>query len=99
MTREFDLKSYSTKAEILSAVDRIVFNGGGTNTHLALDELRINGFSETNGARPLSEGHPRVGIVLTDGQSNNPSMTITAALRVHDADITVGHIDSFTNSN
>ena len=30
-----------------------------------------------------------MGIVVTDGQSNNPPLTVLAALRAHDADITV----------
>ena len=87
--REFDLNKYTKKADILKAVDAIKYEAGGTNTHLALDEMRVNGFKASNGARPTSDGHPRVAIVLTDGQSNQPQLTVTAALRVHDADITV----------
>jgi von Willebrand factor type A domain len=84
--REFDLKKYTTKSSVLSAVDRIAYEAGGTNTHLALDELRKNGFIAANGARA---DHPKVAIVLTDGQSNQPPLTITAALRCHDASYTV----------
>lgn len=56
---------------------------------MALDEMNYEAFSTGNGARPLEQAHPRVGIVLTDGQSNYPSQTIMAALRAHDADITM----------
>ena len=87
--RQFDLKTYSNLNDILNAIDKISYPSGGTNTHLALDEMRTQSFSERNGARSRSEGHPRVGIVLTDGQSNNPSLTITAALKVQAEDITV----------
>jgi len=86
--REFDLDTYTTKDEILNAVNRIQYPGGGTSTHLALDELRTQGFSSLNGARPQSNGHPRVAIVVTDGQSASPPLTVTAARRVHDDDIT-----------
>ena len=40
-----------------------------------------------NGARPLQEGIPRVIIVVTDGQSNDPTATIAAANNVHDSNI------------
>ena len=63
--------------------------GGGTNTHLALDDMTLRRFDPSNGARPLSEGHPRVGIVVTDGQSAVPPITVMSALRAHDADITM----------
>lgn len=87
--REFDLITYSTKSEILAAVDRIIYTGGGTSTHLGIDEMTLRGFTTVNGARPIEQGHPRVGIVVTDGQSGNPSATAAAATRAHDADITV----------
>lgn len=87
--REFDLNTYSDKAQVINAVNRIVYEGGRTNTHLGLDEMTNKGFTSTNGARPQSEGHPRVGIVVTDGKSNDETMTIAAALRAHDAAITV----------
>ena len=75
--------------DVLKAVDRIVYPAGGTNTHLALDEMRTKSFTEENGARLIAEGHPRVGIILTDGASSYNRLTIEAALKVHDADITV----------
>lgn len=37
----------------------------------------------------MLQGHPHVGIVVTDGQSNVPTQTVLAALRAHAADITV----------
>ena len=46
-------------------------------------------FTHDNGVRPRDEGHPRVGIVLTDGKSNQPAMTIMAAMHAHSADITM----------
>ena len=97
--REFDLSKYDTVAKIQTAVDKVSYMTGGTNTHLALDEMVNNGFAEKNGARPKSEGHPRVGIVLTDGQSNEPQKTIVSALKAHDADITVIAVGIGTSVN
>ena len=51
--------------------------------------MTYRGFDPASGARPESEGHPRVGIVVTDGQSAVPPMTVMAALRAHDADLTM----------
>ena len=45
--------------------------------------------AQANGARPIAENHPRVAIVVTDGKSNQPSLTISSANRVHDHDITM----------
>jgi len=87
--REFDLKTYNTGSKVISAVGSIKYEAGGTNTHLALDELVQRGFAAVNGARPRGNGHPRVGIVVTDGQSTVPSQTVLAATRAHDADITM----------
>ena len=55
--------------------------GGGTNTHVALDTMVYRVFQEKEGARPLEKGHPRVAIVMTDGKSNKPPLTILNALR------------------
>lgn len=89
MFREFDLDTYTTQKDVMSAVDRISYIAGGTNTNLALTELVAQGFSESNGARPIGLGHPRVAVVLTDGKSSQPRQTVLAALNVHAADITV----------
>ena len=97
--REFSLSKYDTVTKIQTAVDKISYMKGRTNTHLALDEMVINGFAEKNGARPKSEGHPRVAIILTDGQSNEPLKTIVSALKVHDADITVIAVGIGTSVN
>ena len=55
-------------------------------------------FSAAAGARPLSAGHPRVAIVVTDGMSayGYRSKTITAAMRAHEADITMFAVGKYT---
>jgi len=87
--REFDLNNYTTKDEVLQAIDNLKHEPSArdANTHLAIDELILNGFSELNGARKVSDGHPRIGILLTGSQSSVPNKTVLAAARAHDADI------------
>ena len=57
---EFHLKDYTTQAQLMEAVEDIDYTGGGTNTHLALEEMVDDAFLESNGARPISSGIPRV---------------------------------------
>lgn len=89
VTRVFDLNTYSNKSQVISAIEGVVYGEGGTNTHLAIDEMTRRGFSAQNGARAISQGHPRVGILVTDGQSNDPPKTVNASLRAHEASITM----------
>ena len=78
----FNLTTYDNKTNILTAISGIAYSGGGTETDLALNLLLSSGFI---GARPESEGIPRVAIVVTDGKSNNAGRTVTAAAAVHAA--------------
>jgi hypothetical protein len=86
---EFYLTTYTNKTQLLAVINNLPYRGGGTNTHLALDAMRTVSYTEARGARPLDNGHPRVGIVITDGQSANPTLTAQAAKRAHDADISL----------
>ena len=43
----------------------------GTMTGLALKHMLENSFSEAEGARPASLNIPRVGLVFTDGRSQD----------------------------
>ena len=63
------------------------YAGSSTATDKALQQLVDVAFASGNGARPKGKGHPRVGIVLTDGGSNNPTQTQIQATRVKDQDI------------
>ena len=84
---DFYLNSYSTKSSVLSAINSIPYRGGGTNTAGALDGVRLYGLTEAYGARPSSQGIPRVAVVITDGYSNSYSATVTAANALHNAGI------------
>ena len=83
-TFQFFLNTYSTRSSVLSAIDALPYTGGGTNTAGALDAIRSQAFTEANGARPASEGVPRVVIVITDGASENMAATLSAARGLHD---------------
>ena len=72
----FHLNTYSDRQSLTAAVDRIHYIGGGTKTANALYLLMSQGFA---GARPKSQGVPRVAMVVTDGKSNEPDLTVTAA--------------------
>ena len=88
-TFHFYLNRLSTKDAVLSTISILPYKGGGTNTAGALNGVRKKGFSQSNGARPTSEGIPRVAIVITDGYSNSYSATVTAAKALHNAGIIV----------
>lgn len=81
--------SASAKSSILSAINNLPYSGGLTNTAGALNGVISTGFSVSNGARPSSQGVPRIAIVITDGHSNSYSATLTAATAVHNAGIIV----------
>ena len=79
----FYLNTYSNKADVLSAINALPYSGGYTDTAAALNAIRNSAFTEANGARPASEGIPKVVIVITDGKSNDPSATVAAATALH----------------
>ena len=93
MHHQFEWNSISTHTKIVQACFKLLqmfhpFTSGSTNTAGALNTL-LSEFSTVNGARPLQEGIPCVAIVVTDGQSNSPTATITAANNVHASNIIV----------
>ena len=85
----FYLNTYHDKATLLAAINALPFNSGLTNTAAAINLLRTNGFTSTNGGRPQSQAIPRVAVVITDGHSNSYTATVTAAQNAHDEDITI----------
>ncbi|KAK7501883.1 hypothetical protein BaRGS_00006969, partial [Batillaria attramentaria] len=83
---EFDLNSHYDKNSMVSEIQRIVFTGGGTNTGDALDYLKDNMFTSANGDRP---GVLNIGVVITDGKSNDATETARAARECRSAGITM----------
>uniref|UniRef100_A0A672ZES6 Matrilin 4 n=1 Tax=Sphaeramia orbicularis TaxID=375764 RepID=A0A672ZES6_9TELE len=68
---EFPLNMYHTADEIKAAVMKVEYMEKGTMTGLALKHMVENSFSEAEGARPLSRNIPRIGLVFTDGRSQD----------------------------
>jgi receptor-type tyrosine-protein phosphatase Q len=88
-TFRFYLNTHSQKSSVLSAISNLPYNSGLTNTAGALTGILNYAFTTANGARPASQGVPRVVIVITDGYSNSFSATISAATSLHNAGIIV----------
>ncbi|XP_064644644.1 cartilage matrix protein-like [Lineus longissimus] len=72
----FPLNRYYNKAAMQRAVSAIRFTAGTTGTFRVLRQMRLNGFTAANGDRP---GVHNIGILITDGISNNPYQTIAEA--------------------
>ena len=74
---EFQMNTYSSKLDVLQAIDRIPYRYGSTNTADALETMRTQMFSAANGDRA---NVPNLAIVITDGVSNiNSRRTIPEA--------------------
>ncbi|ESN97759.1 hypothetical protein HELRODRAFT_193192 [Helobdella robusta] len=95
--QEFDLNDHSTLAGYGTAVDKMGYLNSGTATNIALDFLATESFLQSSGAR--GAGIPKIGIVMTDGHSNNLRDTLEAAKRLHQKDITVIAIGIGENIN
>ncbi|XP_025106489.1 collagen alpha-3(VI) chain-like isoform X11 [Pomacea canaliculata] len=82
---QFQLNSYSTKAEVFNAIDNIPYRHGSTNTAGGLQAMRSQMFTPANGDRP---GVKNIAIVVTDGVSNiNSRRTIPEAEQARDEGI------------
>ncbi|XP_054836734.1 matrilin-4 [Eublepharis macularius] len=68
---EFPLNKYTTAEDVKKAVQRVQYMEKGTMTGLALKHMLEHSFSDAEGARPLSQNIPRIGLVFTDGRSQD----------------------------
>ncbi|XP_059836954.1 matrilin-4 [Hypanus sabinus] len=68
---EFPLGKHTTTATLKSAVNSVQYMEKGTMTGLALKHMVENSFTAAGGARPMAENYPRVGVVFTDGRSQD----------------------------
>ena len=74
---EFNLNTYNTKVDVLTAIENIPYRYGSTNTADALLTMRSEMYTAANGDRP---NVPNICIVITDGVSNiNSRRTIPEA--------------------
>lgn len=75
----FDLNDFSSKEDVLNRISAVRYTGGWTATALGLFQAGvILNPTQRRGVRPLSEGIPRVVILLTDGRSNRISINNVA---------------------
>ncbi|KAJ8358583.1 hypothetical protein SKAU_G00151080, partial [Synaphobranchus kaupii] len=68
---EFPLSLYQSAEDIKNAVMKVEYMEKGTMTGLALKHMVENSFAESEGARPAKRNIPRVGLVFTDGRSQD----------------------------
>lgn len=84
VTVHFQLKDYSTKAEVFDAINNIPYMFGSTNTAEAITTMRQEMFTIGNGDRSDVKN---VAIIITDGVSNiNSRSTVPEAERARDED-------------
>ncbi|XP_062602572.1 collagen alpha-3(VI) chain-like [Saccostrea cucullata] len=96
------LNQYPDKVALMQAISRIHWMNGESNTHMGLTELVRNVFHNKNvhGHTHNHHGHqtitygPRaasvkIAIVLTDGRSLEPTLTLNAAKQLHSMGVEV----------
>ena len=81
---EFNLQAYDNLNSLLSAINQLPYNGGGTDTAEALTLLLA---TAQNGTLGLRRDSSKVAIIITDGRSNSQSATISAAAALHASNI------------
>ena len=86
---DFDFNDYTTKADLLAKIMSVGYGGGGTSTDKALNDATAMFQNTIRGARSLSEGVPKICVLLTDGGSNNAGATIQAGQRLKDSNVNV----------
>ena len=81
---QFNLRAHTSLFSLLSAIDRLPYNGGSTDTAGA---LRLLLSSAQNGALGLRRSSSNVAIVITDGRSNRQTATLSAAAALRASNI------------
>ncbi|KAM6925907.1 collagen alpha-1(XIV) chain-like [Lycodopsis pacificus] len=75
---EWHLNAHTTKEAVIEAVKNLPYKGGDTMTGLALTFILETSFKPEAGSRP---GVPKIGIVITDGTSNDDVIPPARSLR------------------
>lgn len=78
VTKILQLSDVQNKADLDAAVDSIPYNGKGTNTGRALQEVVDNAFQKVNGDRADVENQV---VIITDGKSKDDIKTPGRALK------------------
>ncbi|XP_013390182.2 sushi, von Willebrand factor type A, EGF and pentraxin domain-containing protein 1-like [Lingula anatina] len=71
---QFILRDTTNKTDVLNKIDAVAYQGGGTDTSLAIRLARV---AFLNPLRPAGarKGIPQIAIVITDGLSDDPTET------------------------
>ncbi|XP_069076782.1 collagen alpha-1(XIV) chain isoform X3 [Pleurodeles waltl] len=75
---EWHLNAFNTKDAVVDAVRNLPYKGGNTLTGLALTYILENSFKPEVGLRP---GIPKIGILITDGKSQDDVIPPAKSLR------------------
>uniref|UniRef100_U3B1W7 Collagen alpha-3(VI) chain isoform 4 n=1 Tax=Callithrix jacchus TaxID=9483 RepID=U3B1W7_CALJA len=79
-TDEFFLRDFSTKRQIIDAINKVVYKGGRhANTKVGLEHLRVNHFVPEAGSR-LEQRVPQIAFVVTGGKSVEDAQQVSLAL-------------------
>ena len=82
---KFYLDAYTTQYAATNALS-FYYTGGTTNTASAIDTMRTDIFTSNRGDR---SDVPNIGVVITDGRSNDRTATILAASNARKQDMTL----------
>ncbi|NXT91074.1 CO6A3 protein, partial [Anhinga rufa] len=81
VTDEFFLKDYSTKPQILDAINRVIYKGGRVaNTGAAIKHIQAKHFVKEAGSR-INQRVPQIAFIITGGKSSDdgPSASLEIA--------------------
>lgn len=78
---EFSLKTFRKRQDVERAVKRMMYLATGTMTGLAIQYAMNIAFSESEGARPISQNVPRIIMIVTDGRPQDPVAEVAAKAR------------------
>ncbi|XP_036109262.1 collagen alpha-3(VI) chain [Molossus molossus] len=96
-TDEFFLRDFSTKQDIIDAINKVVYKGGRhANTKVGLEHLRVNHFVPDAGSR-LDQRVPQIVFVITGGKSSEDAQEASLALTQRGIKVFavgLGHVDS-----
>ncbi|XP_055573970.1 collagen alpha-3(VI) chain isoform X17 [Falco cherrug] len=71
VTDEFFLKDYSTKPQILDAINKVIYKGGRVaNTGTAIRHIQANHFVKEAGSR-IDQRVPQIAFIVTGGKSSD----------------------------
>ncbi|XP_030343420.1 collagen alpha-3(VI) chain isoform X6 [Strigops habroptila] len=71
VTDEFFLKDYSTKPQILDAINKVIYKGGRVaNTGAAIKHIQANHFVKEAGSR-IDQRVPQIAFIVTGGKSSD----------------------------